>query len=328
MTSSRASIGVAVAALLVGAVFLRDLARDPSADPTVSADNGAPAGLLALRLLLEERGREVALWRDFDTEPPSLQPGSVYVVPPPSLAGWTEEEADALIERVRRGERLIVLCDEQEAAVMRQRDLLRRLRIRCHKPASESDGVALGTTPLFTGRVDVSGAGRVSPSGARPSLPLVIDGTGAAVVLAFAEEKGAVFAAGTATIFANDGLPLDANAALLLSVVGDGGRVLIDERHHGVRGQGALQRAFSRTGPKVSMLALLLLVPVVLLGVSPRRGDPPPAGAEVGIGSSDDRLDRLAALYERVARQANEPSPLDPAALHQGPSPHERNGEG
>lgn len=307
MTSSRASIWVAAAALLVGAVFLRDLARDPSADPTVSVDNGAPAGLLALRLLLEERGHEVVLWRDFDAELPSPRAGSVYLVPPPSMAGWTEAEAESLLARVRGGERLIVLCDEQDAARLRQRDLLRRLGVRCHEGAHDSDEPAVGTTPFFMGRVGVLGPGRVSAVGNRSSLPLVVDEKGSAVLLAFAEEEGVVFAAGSATVFANDGLLLEQNAALLLTLLGAGARVLIDERHHGVRGQVALQRAFSRTGPQVSMLALFLLVPVVLLGVSPRRGDAPLATTQGGDATAGIRLDRLAALYERVARHAGEP---------------------
>ncbi|MFZ9886158.1 MAG: DUF4350 domain-containing protein [Myxococcota bacterium] len=325
MTSTRAPLWVAMAALLVGAVFLRDLASDPSADPTVSVDNGAPAGLLAMRLLLEERRREVLLWRDFEDERPPLRPGSTYVVPPPSRAAWTEAEADDLVERVLGGERLLLLCDEQDAALSRQRELLRRFDVYCRASPSSSDAIARGTTPFFAGQVRVRGQGRASPLGTAPAVPLVIDGGGAAVVLGLSKGNGAVFAVASSTLFANDGLLVDDNAALLLALLGEGGAVVFDERHHGVRGQGAMRRAFSRTGPQVAMFALLLLVPAVLLGLAPRRGDPPAPVPSDGLATTGARLERLAALYERVGGPSGAPLPLDPSALHRGASRHERN---
>lgn len=303
-------VALAVAAVLVGALLLKGVAREPPSDPTASMDNGAPAGWLALRLLLEERGVSLVQRRAGD-EPWPDGP-ALLVAPPPEAAGWRDAEAAAVLARVREGRlALLLVCDEEPLRNQRASRLFHLVGVSC-APTGKPGSSARGTLPAYAHALSVQGTGRVTAAGDTLAVPAWVDDEGAAVVLRRRVGDGVVTVLSSATVLANDGLARAENAAFFLSLVPRTGPVLFDESHHKVRGIEVLQRAFDTTGPKVASVALLLLVPFVLLGFAPRRGDPPPAEGEPEPFAARAQARALAALYRKAGVRPARDDALDP----------------
>lgn len=320
-------LGTAFAALLVGALFLQGIAQEGPSDPTPSTRNGAPAGWLALKLLLEQRGLEVRVREDLSA--PLLQEGdgrALLVVPPPAASAWSEREVARALALVEEGRLSVLLsCDDDRAGSSRVQAWTRALGVRCTERELDGDERAEGTMPAYEGSLFVRGRGRVAPTDEAASVPAWALDEGDVLVLRQRRGLGELTVVGSPSVLANDGLGEADNARFLLSLVpavggvdavglvGPAGLVVIDESHHRIRGAEALDEALAGTGPRVALLALLLLVPAVLFGFAPRRGDPPPAteGARVGAAAAQARA--LAALYTRAGVEVGRTA-VDPKA--------------
>lgn len=299
----------ALAALLVGALLLKGITKDGPRDPRASADNGAPQGLLALALLLEGRGVQVEKRRDFDE--PFPEGRSLLVVPPPEGSAWREREVSAVLERVREGDvDVMVLCDEADVRTARLSAWLDALELRCAALEGEEKR-GRGTLPRYAAELFVRGGGRVELAEERSGVPAWIDDEGDAVVVRERVGAGAVTVVGSTTVVSNDGVAAEDNAGFFLSLVPEGARVVFDEAHHTVRSAAVLDEAFSGTGPKVALVALLLLVPAVLLGFAPRRGDPPAELPADTFLAARTAAEALAGLYLRAGVTLPESSSTD-----------------
>lgn len=310
-------VGVALVALLLGAILLKGLAKDGPSDPTASSRNGAPQGLLALALWLEGRGVEVARRHGFEEELPTGP--SLLVVPPPEGSAWTDAEVEAVLARVREGDvHVVVLCDEAAQRRQKLSAWLDALDVGC-VPVEAQERRASGTLPRFAHALFVRGGGRVQPATEAASVPAWLDEEGHVVVTRERIGEGTVTVVGSATVVSNDGLAEAENAAFFLGLLVAGASVVFDEAHHTFRSTSVLDEAFSGPGATVAAIALLLLVPAVLLGFAPRRGDPPPAPPADAFLAARSSAEALAALYLHAGvplpeRSDEDPPPLEPRA--------------
>lgn len=312
-------VALALAAVLVGAVLLKGVAREPPSDPTASTDNGAPAGWLALRLFLEEQEVALVVRRSAEEELPEGH--ALLLVPPPEAAAWRDSEVAEVLHHVREGHlSLLVVCDEDPIRNRRAARLLGGLGVECVPGVGEPGASARGTLPAYAGALVVGGTARVRASGETVAVPAWVDEAGESVVLRRRVGSGWVTVLSSSTVLANDGLARGENAAFLLSLVPPAG-VIVDERHHRLRGVEVLERAFDTTGPKVASLALLLLVPFVLLGFAPRRGDPPPAEQGPEPYAARAQVHALAALYRKAGVRPVREAELDPETSARRRSP-------
>ncbi|MBI1946949.1 MAG: DUF4350 domain-containing protein [Deltaproteobacteria bacterium] len=293
--------------VLLGVTMLRGSVAPGDDDPTASVANGAPRGLLALALMLEDRAVAHEVRSSFDGAEPAE--GALVVVPPPERSAWSDDDARALLAWVERGARALVLCDEDGARNERLSALLTAVGATCERIDVAIGDVALtdarGTAPGFSRHLVVRGTGRVRPKGPSPVVPAWRVGNDDVVVKRQLGD-GMVTVLGSATVIANDGLAEGDNAAFLLDELrrAPTSRVIIDERHHHNRRQGLWAAAFGRgLGPLTGALALLLLVPLSLLGLAPRVGDPPTVDDErEGAPAAAAQARALAALLSRAGR--------------------------
>jgi hypothetical protein len=293
---------VTVGLLLVAAVFLRGLEGGEAADPTVSIDNGAPAGTLALWRWLPQRGVDVEAWRDHRA--PIGEGRALLVVPPPQVSRWRGEEADAVLARVEAGGLdVVLLCDEDRRRRRALEAWWTRLGVRCVAPDAATSRRARGTLPAFDAALFFRSATRVAPGDKHHAVPAWVDEDDHVVALRVAVGEGRVTVLSTSTLLSNDGIARADNARMFLGLIPEGGKVIFAEAHHNMRGADAIERAFSRTGPNVALAALVLLVPLVLLGFAPRRGDPPLGERRPPFLAARRSAEALAALYVRAGVQ-------------------------
>lgn len=306
-------------ALVLGALLLQGLAAGEASDPTASADNGAPQGLLALALFWEQRGHEVTRRHSFDVPWPEGE--ALVVVPPPEGSVWTAAEARALLDRVdRQGLLVLVACDEEPQRARRLEALLGALGARCEM-ADSGQREASGTLPGFSARLFVRGGGRVTLTDDAPAIPAWTVEGGEGVAVRVYLGRGAVTVLGSASVLSNDGLAEGDNARFAAELLPAGARVVFDEAHHQVRGQQVLSEAFGGLGPRLAGLALALLVPAVLLGFAPRRGDAPPPAASDAFLATRTAAEALGALYETATPRRQRPTLREAGATPALPDP-------
>lgn len=306
MKRTGAALALSGLLILVGVLLLKGSFAQENDDPTASVDNGAPRGLLAVALLFSDDGAVLARRSFADPAPP---PGALVVVPPPERSAWTEEEARELLAFVDRGGRALVLCDEDGARNERLRALLEGVGTLCERVdvaiGDVAETRASGTAPGFGRELYVRGSGRARPKGPVPVVPAWRVGNDD-VVLKRQIGDGTVTVIGSATLLANDGLAEADNAAFALDerTRAPAGQVVFDERHHRLRGEGVWSAAFGRgLGPLTALLALFLLVPLSLLSLAPRPGDPPDAAlGGQGAPAAAAQARALAALLARAGR--------------------------
>ena len=308
--TSRSSLAgaFAFAALLVlaGGLLLRGAGAAGHGDPTASVDNGAPRGLLAAKLLLQQRGasvgvaRELALLGDDVGDADAL----LVLVPPPEQSGLSPAEVDDLLSVTARGARLVVLCDADEKRGRRLKPLLTRLDIDC----DVDEDAPLSTTaaslaPGVPAAVVLRDRGRLVLRDTPGVVPLAAVGD-AAVVVVTRHGRGDVVVFASASSLANDGIA-EGDGAALLAWLASGRRILVDERHHTGRGRALARRAIvAGPGPVSGAVAAALLVLASVLSLGPRRGDPPTEDDEQPTPSTATRVRGLAALLARARRDA------------------------
>jgi hypothetical protein len=310
-----------VGLMIAGAAFLKGFGDTATNDPTASVLNGAPRGLLGLHLLLAAEGQRVHRLGAFDEELPPPG-GHTILVPPPEKSAFTEVEARALLDRAAAGDRIVVLCDDEEVRSDRLRPLVHLAGAECFRADIPIGDTALteasGVLPGYERRLYVRGTGRVRPRADAPIFAAWLAG-GDAVVLKRGVGRGSITVVGSATVLANDGLARAENAAFALDTLADareaGGAVLFDERHHRSRSRAAVLRAAAEgTGPITALLVLALLVPLSLLALVPRPGDAPrPDDVRGGAPAAEAQARALAALlFQTGARPP--PEAAHPAA--------------
>lgn len=293
---------ITVAIVFVGAAFLKGYARGTSNDPTVSTRNGAPRGLLALRLLLAARDVPTEVIASFDANVPGPAGAHTFVIPPPERSAWTAEDVAALRAHVDAGDDAVILCDDEPARNARLDALLESFGVECVRadiPLGESvQTTAAATLDGDARSLTVLGPGRVRVKTGQPMFPTFLAASDAVVVKG-PLGAGVVTVVGSASAVANDGLAQGDNALFALKALrGNGRSVIIDERHHASRSRAAVfQSAMSGAGPLTGLLALVLLVPLSLLSLAPRPGDPPrDDDARTGAPAAEAQARALAAL--------------------------------
>lgn len=294
-----------VLVVIVGAAVVKGTSDSGDKNPVASVANGAPRGLLALKLFLEARAVTVSV-RRAPTDPAPL-PGSVVLVPPPEASSISDAEVDALLAHARAGGTLLVVCDDEELRTARLAPLLKRLGVECFTADVPLGDIAATSTtallPAYARTLTVRGLGRARPgtnSGAVPFMHVGADPFAALRAL----ESGRALVLGSATVLTNDGLAHRDNAAFLLDVVATSTNALqVDERLHVGRGSNVIALARARgLGPLTLFLGVLLLVPLALLSLAPRRGDLPTRAHADGPPAAAAQVSALAALLARARR--------------------------
>lgn len=309
--NQRTGVMVALGLLMlsVGALLIKGFAAETKSDPTASVQNGAPEGMLAWRMLLENH--QVKVTPIGDWQPLEDDTIEQVWVPPPQGSAWTPEEVRAILDDVNGGKlELVLLCDEDEARHRRLLAFENMLGVRCQ---NEHEGRELftaeppaqrarGTLPSYRATLEVTGTGRVNAPPEVLAIPAWVDEDQEVVVLRQPWGAGWVTVIGTTTLFANDGIARGDNAALAFTLLRDVRHIAFDEVHHSLRQNEVLARAFAGAAPRVAGFALLLLLPVVLLGFAPRRGEAPGPVPDDQFEAARTSVDALVALYARAHR--------------------------
>ncbi|MDP2341130.1 MAG: hypothetical protein Q8O67_09240 [Deltaproteobacteria bacterium] len=276
------ALGLATFIVLVGGLLLKGATPAGRSDPSATVDNGAPRGLLALRLLLEAHGRSVEVVDEVGADTLKTRgAGDLIFIAPPERSAYVGPEVDELWQAATRGARVVIVCDEHKGRNKRLAALLAPLGGECGKvDEATAPTTATATMEPVPGPVFVRDRARLRLTDKAGLVPLLVVDTDPVTtesdnVLAFVKSMGAgdVVVVASAGSLSNDGLGLEQSAAFALWVVGDR-RVVIDERHHKSRGRAVVARAALRgPGPLTAALCLFLLVPLSLLSLAPRKGD-------------------------------------------------------
>ncbi len=298
------ALAFAALLVLVGGLLLRGAGAAGHGDPSASVDNGAPRGLLAARLFLQQRGvvvdvaRELVPLADDARDARSL----LVLVPPPEQSALSPAEVDDLLSLVARGARLVVLCDGNEKRAARLKPLLARLDVGCDvDDDAPLSATATSLAPGVPASVVLHDRARLALRDAPGVVPLAAVGE-APVVVVTRRGRGDVVVFASASSLANDGLA-DGDGAALLAWLANGRRVLVDERHHTGRGRALARRAIvAGPGPVAAVIAAALLVLGSLLSLAPRRGDAPTDDDGPPLPSTATRVRGLAALLARARR--------------------------
>lgn len=330
-----------IAALIVlfGGLLLKGTSPAARTDGVASVDNGAPRGWLALHLLLARRGHTVVvadgaggsadgsgvddggLLLGTADRPGTLGAGDVVLVPPPERSAYATAEVEQLMRAAERGARVVVVCDPQKARAARLARLTAAAGVACID-VDEATAPTVATAALegVPAPVFLRDRGRLRLEDRGGLVPLLVAGDGVDDVVAVVRGVGAgdIVVLSSGTTLANDGLGLERSASFLLWLVGDGRRVVIDQRHHRDRARAVLARAaLEGPGPLTAAACLLLLVPLALLSLAPRKGDLARArpGAPGHAGDDDDdvpaalsRTRALAALWALAPRAQQAPT--------------------
>jgi hypothetical protein len=307
--------------LFVGAALLQYASPAGRSDPIASIRNGGPRGLLLLDLALTRLGRpplrvdgDAALLQAITDDGDGVD-SMLIVVPPPEQTAFSAAEAAALVDVARRGARLLVLCDPDQDRQKRLRPLLKELGVAC--TTIDDDGapglparLATSAPPGLT--LLVRDGGRVTISDeAIGVLPLTTTqdkiGVGGAIV---GVGRGDIVVLGSVSSVANDGLAQADNLAVLRFLLGSRYRVVVDERHHVTRGAAAIARAVLQgPGPLTALVCALLLAPLAMLSLSPRRGELVHDDDSPDVPAAEARVRGLAALLASAGAPPSSPDP-------------------
>jgi hypothetical protein len=290
------AIFVNVVAIVVDAVV-----PSPSGPPSSSLAT-SPRGLAAWAELLRDSGRRVEALRD-DPSDESLPDGGTVVILEPDIV--TEESARALRRFAERGGRVIAGGTEPERWVKTLAGVeglewedSGPATVRVQAPAPETAGV----TEVF-GATD----GRWTWAGG--ALPALGDGTDSLLLLTDIG-RGRVALLADASPLQNRWLEEDDNAALALSLAGDG-PVTFVESVHGYGGQRGLAALPSRFRWALILLALAALGYMLARG---RRFGPPEAERRELPPPRRAYVEALAATLARGRRREEAVAPVRAAA--------------
>lgn len=319
---------VAAVVLFIGAAILQRAGPAGRSDPIASVDNGGPRGWLLLRLAFEQAGRGVIrVTSDGALEQavagaPGGASDVVVLVPPPEQTAFSTGEVAGLRALVASGVRVVVVCDPDTDRQKRLRPLLLSTGVRC---IGETDAPP-STTTLEAPALQFFSrdGGRVLiDDEARGVLPIAPGGNEAPFGAVVAVGAGELVVLGSSSVLANDGLTEADNARLLWWLARGRARVVVDERHHLSRGAAAWQRAsLQGPGPVTALVCLLLLVPLAILSLAPRRGELL-GDEDVVVPTAVARVRGLAALLASSAPRSRSSSSSSPSPSSSSSSPRE-----
>ena len=237
--------------------------------------------------------------------------GDVVFVGPPERSGFSPAEVDDLWKAAGRGARIVILGDEQKARAKRIEPLLTTLGIESVKiDEATTPTLAVATMEPVPTPVVIRDRARLHFTDKVGLVPLLLtpDNSENNVAAAYKRMgRGDVVVVGSASSLSNDGIGLAQSAAFALWLVGDR-RVSFDERHHHSRGRAVVLRALLQgPGPLTAGLGLLLLVPLSLLSMTPRKGD---AGTDDvnDVAAARGRVRSLAVLLHKEGGVASPPA--------------------
>lgn len=325
---------VAAVVLFVGAAILQRAGPAGRSDPIASVDNGGPRGWLLLSLALSSAGRDVVRVDSDGALAAAVSAsgaadvgaaGVVVLVPPPEQTVFATAEVAALQTLLAAGARVVVVCDPDKDRQKRLRPLLAGSGVRCVGDTETPSSTTTLAAPAL--RVFVRDGGRVViEDEAAGVLPLSApgdqsgEGVPGAVV---AVGTGELIVLGSASVLANDGLSEADNARLLWWLTRGRARIIVDERHHLSRGAAAWQRAsLQGPGPVTAIVCLLLLVPLAMLSLAPRRGELL-ADDDVLVPAAVARVRGLAALLASSSpgKARKQTAPSSSSSSSSPPSP-------
>jgi hypothetical protein len=279
------AIGLAALVLLVGTALLQRGGTGGPVDVVASTGNGQPRGLLLLSLAVapivvtDTAGLVKATTVDASTD-------LVVVVPPPEHSAFSTAEGEQLRQLAERGARVIVACDGSVERNRRLTALLATTGVACHAlerlPQTTLDATAETSIVVDElaeiGPVQLLDRGRLAvDDNAAGVVALLTERTASAdhpVVVSVGVGAGEFIVVGSMSMFANDGLQHADNARLLERLLGNRRQIVVDERHHRTRLSAVVGKArLQGPGPLTAALCALLLVPLGLLGLLPRRGE-------------------------------------------------------
>ncbi len=312
---------VAALVLLVGSAILQAASPEGRSDPVASIENGGPRGLLLLALALRQAGADVQrATSDAELEAAigAARERVTIVVPPPEQAAFSVAEAKRLVAAADVGHRVVIACDPKSERRKRLLPIFGSLGARCvdqgELPATTATLALPATTASTSARLFVRDGGRVGIDEAAAGVVVVgADDNDGVVAAVIGRGAGDIVVFGSTSSLSNDGLAEADNAAAAFALLAPAGaagtRIIVDERHHQTRGTLAIQAASAKgAGPMTALLCALLMIPLTLLSLAPRRGELlENAAPEVPAASA--RVRGLAALM--AATGAPQPSAPD-----------------
>ncbi len=304
MKGLRGPLGVLLVCVVAIGLLAALLGRTPPSGTDPSSRSAGKLGTLALFQWLSRLGLPAQrMSGDF-----SPAGGDVLVVHDPVLP-FTEQDANATLDMVRGGGELILDVDTTSAEAAAT--LLSRL------------GVFPGPTGLFqqgdaTTVRNASVAVPVDPAGLVHTVPVQpgvdFDLTAQTAPLLTVDDhvvgvgvpvgSGRAYVIGSTFPLSNDGLRRGDSAQLLLALIdrARGGRVVVDEVHHGETSSGGATAALA--GPVGIAGGIAAAAIVLYLALSGRRlGRPIPATDPARVPSATEYVTAMGALIERASQR-------------------------
>ncbi len=278
-----------------------------------------PGGMLAVYRFLSRRAEPVP--ERWELPWSALEgTGNLLIVAGPLRAGPTDQEAQALMTWVGRGNTLVYLVGRDRAVDARadeSRALEAALNLKPDRPVASDGGAdilaaARGVAPQLlslapavpapaTLGIDyvVSYTDR-GLTRSRPALPLLEQPDGTVHLCRWPEGRGAVYVGSSSSLFCNELIEKEGNFLLLLNLLATAGedRVLFDEFHHGYTERPALTTPYSR-GVLAALVAQMILVGTMFLVSRGRRFGPVLRPRPRGRRGGMEFVDALAELYRR-----------------------------
>lgn len=315
-------MGVIFFSIIGVAVLQESTALNPQ-NERASVHNADPRGLMLLHDWLQRSAIKSSIQTQLNDEHGPHQE-TLWVVPPPENASWLPGEVATLLDRVKnRGDAVLILCDPDRLRPGNLKAWFERTGIQCKgeprptEAMSERFGSPLFQEDNLTIAMRTRGWFETKPDVLW--WPLFQEKDGRPLLIESKIGKGSVYVALSASMFQNDGLGNYDHGFVLKELLIRGRAVVIDEAHHMSRTRDMVTRALRKESVQLGFFAFLLLIPLSLLGLAPRAGDPPSGGQTQTTGGVQHEIRALASLYSLVGLGTHSNSDDD-----EGEQPHDR----
>jgi hypothetical protein len=301
--------GIALFLCIAGVLLLQGASGSRAQDERASIYNPDPRGLMLLHRWLESRGIKTLVQDEFGEEVAG-GPDVLFLVPPPENASWLPKEVDAIVQKVKKGEcDVLILCDPDRERQGNLRVWMDAVGIQCRAEDNPTEAMktAFGKSlfPAFPESIAARTRGHLRIESDVSWWPLYQDEKGAPWIVQRSMGRGVVYVALTPSPFQNDGLMHADHAFLMKERFVQNKTVVFDESHHHSRRREVFHNALGRLGVKAGALAFLLLIPLSLLGMAPRPGDPPTRTEGIQQPATKQNVHALAALYVKAGVKAS-----------------------
>jgi hypothetical protein len=282
--------------------------RDDSAPPG-SVHSASDLGAYGLRSWLQSLGYNArpfqnTTWRLSDD-------ADALFMLAPDTEPVTAEEADETLRWVRNGGTLILIVPDPPAAGF-ENALIEQLgaEIVVPDPEARSSPMPVAVTqpvlvspPVTQATVDSRATLTLERN---DYVPLVTTEQGN-VLVGFREERGYVYLGTSAAPFVNRSIRAPDNPALVLNLlrsVPQGGRILFDEIHHGLRARDAGGRSFLDYWWGWAVLYSMGITGLYLVLTGRRFGRAVPLPQDIARRSSAEYVESLATMFQRAGKRS------------------------